>query len=161
MNEELETVDWSAFYISRNVNEAWSQMKNILLTIFEHHAPKICKNVRGKPAPWLSSDVKKLMNDRDKLLRKSRISKAELDISKYKRKRNKANIAIRTARSSYHQNLLKENSSNPNQFWKTIKPIYPAKASAGSSMHSFELQGKKTSDAIKVANGFCNFSQQS
>ena len=101
---------------------------------------------------------KKLMNDRDKLLRKSRRTKAELDISKYKQKRNEVNIAIRKAKSSYHQNLLKENSANPNQFWKTIKSIYPTKANAGSSMHSFDFQGEKTNDAIKVANGFCNFS---
>ena len=59
MNEELETVDWSAFYSCRTVNEAWSQMKDILLTIFEHHAPKICKKVRGKSAPWLTSNVQK------------------------------------------------------------------------------------------------------
>ena len=157
MNEELETVDWSAFYSCRTVNEAWSQMKDILLTIFEHHAPKICKKVRGKPAPWLTSNVKKLMNVRDKLLRKSRRTKAELDISKYKQKRNEVNIAIRKAKSSYHQSLLKENSANPNQFWKTIKSIYPTKANEGSSMHTFDFQGEKTNDAIKVANGFCNF----
>ena len=97
------------------------------------------------------------MNDRDKLLQKSRRTKSELDIPKYKQKRNEVNIAIRKAKSSYHQNLLKENSANPNQFWKTIRSIYPTKASAGSSIHSFDFQGEKTNDAIKVANGFCNF----
>eukprot|EP00795_Rhopilema_esculentum_P010408 gene10408-19109_t len=50
MNRELETVDWSALYISRNVKQAWSQLKNILLTIFEHHAPLIQKKTRIFPA---------------------------------------------------------------------------------------------------------------
>ena len=95
MNKDLEAIDWSPFYICQNVNEAWSLMKNVLVKIFEHHAPKICKNVRGKPAPWLNTDVKKLMNDRDKLLRKSRRTKAEMGISQYKRKRNEVNVAIR------------------------------------------------------------------
>ena len=50
MIEELESVDWSAFYNCMNVNEAcWSIMQNILLTIFENHSPKICKKVSGKP----------------------------------------------------------------------------------------------------------------
>ena len=77
--------------------------------------------------------------DRDKLLHKSRRTKAELDISKCKQKRNKVKIAIQKAKSSYHQNLLKENSANPSQFWKTIKSIYPTKSSAGSSIHPFDL----------------------
>ena len=67
MNKDLEAIDWSPFYICQNVNEAWSLMKNVLVKIFEHHAPKICKNVRGRPAPWLNTDVKKLMNDRENL----------------------------------------------------------------------------------------------
>ena len=108
MNKELETVDWSAFYSCRNVNEAWSQMKNICLTTFEHHALRISKKVKGNPAPWVTNNVKKLPNDKDKILRKSRRTKAKFDISKYKQKRNEVNIAIRKAKSSYHQNLLEE-----------------------------------------------------
>ena len=40
---------------------------------------------------------------------------------------------------------------------KTIKSIYPTKASAGSFRYSFDIQGVKTTDAIKVVNGFCNY----
>eukprot|EP00795_Rhopilema_esculentum_P007243 gene7243-12925_t len=158
MNKDLEAIDWSTFYICRNVNEAWSPMKNTLEKLFERHSPKIHKNVRSKPAPWLNTEVKKLMNDRDKLLRKSRRTRAEVDISHYKRKRNEVNIAIRKAKSTYHKDLLRENSANPNKFWKAIKSIYPTKAAnAGSSMHSFDLQGENTNDVVKVANGFCTF----
>ena len=80
-----------------------------------------------------------------------------MDISQYKRKRNEVNVVIRKAKSTYHKNLLKENCTNPNKFWKAIKSIYPTKASAGPSKHSFDIQGEKTNDAIKVANGFCTF----
>ena len=98
------------------------------------------------------------MNDRNKLLRKSRRTRAEVDISHYKRKRNEVNIAIRKAKSTYHKDLLRENSANPNKFWKAIKSIYPTKAAnAGSSMRSFDLQSENTNDAVKVANGFCTF----
>ena len=43
-------------------------MKSILGNLFDRHAPKISKKVRGKPAPWLNSEVKRLMNERDRLL---------------------------------------------------------------------------------------------
>ena len=108
MNKDFEAVDWTYFLICRHVNEAWSIMKSISTDIVDHHAPEICKSIKGQSAPWLNSDVKKLMNDRDKLLRKSRRTKDELDISRCKRKRNEVNIAIRKARSSYYKNMLKE-----------------------------------------------------
>ena len=114
MNKDLEAVDWIYFHSCRHANEAWSILKGILSNVFDRHAPKICKRIGEQLAPWLNSDVKKLMNDRDKLLRKSRRTKDEHDISQYKRKRNEVNIAIRKARSSYHKNMLKENSGNPN-----------------------------------------------
>ena len=157
MNKDLEAVDWTYFYSCRHVNEAWSIMKSILTNIFDRHAPKLCKNIRGQSAPWLSSDVKKLMNDRDKLLRKSRRTKDQLDISQYKRKRNEVNIAIRKARSSYHKNMLKENSGNPNKFWKSLKTIYPTKSTTGPSMHSFDIDGIKTDDPARISNAFCSF----
>ena len=72
MKADLKTVDWSPFYEHTNVNRAWAFMKNVLTHIFQRHAPVIVRKVRGKPAPWLSTDVKNLMNERDKLLRKSR-----------------------------------------------------------------------------------------
>ena len=81
-----------------------------------------------------------------------------MEISHYKRKRKEVNIAIRKAKSTYHKDLLRENSASPNMFWKAIKSIYPTKAAnAGLSMHSFDLQGENTNDAVKVANGFCTF----
>ena len=84
MKSDFQKVDWVPFYRQDNVNEAWSMMKQILGNIFNNHAPKISKKVRGKSAPWLNSDVKRLMNERDKLLRKSRRTKNQTEISAYK-----------------------------------------------------------------------------
>ena len=120
MTEELESVDWPACYGYMVVNEVWSIMKNILLTIFENHVPKICKQQGGRLGLWLNSICKKLMNDRDKGLRKSRKAKTQLDISNSKHKRNEVNIAIRKAKSSYIKNAFEENSANPNQIWRLL-----------------------------------------
>ena len=64
---------------------------------------------------------------------------------------------MRKARSSHHRNMLKENSGNPNQFWKSLKTIYPTKSTTGPSMHSFDIDGTKTDDPAKISNAFCSF----
>ena len=71
MKSDLKKFDWTPFCSQRNVIEVWAKMKSILSDLFGRHAPKISKKVRGKPAPWLNNEVMALMNDRDKLLRRS------------------------------------------------------------------------------------------
>ena len=135
-------------------------MKSILKDIFEQHVPTIMKKVRGKPAPWLNNDVKSLMNARDKLLQKSRCMKANSDISRYKSKRNEVNAAVRKAKSTYYKNLLNENSTDANKFWKTLKSIYPTKNRDKTSLRSFDIGGEKTTDSSQIPNAFCTFFTQ-
>ena len=87
-----------------------------------------------------------------------RRTKNQTDISAYKCMRNKVNAAVRKAKSMYHKKLLKENSTDPNKFWKTLKSIYPTKSSDKQSPQSFEINGDKVRDPSKIANAFCSFS---
>eukprot|EP00112_Aurelia_sp_Birch-Aquarium-sp1_P013272 Seg2810.6 transcript_id=Seg2810.6/GoldUCD/mRNA.D3Y31 product="hypothetical protein" protein_id=Seg2810.6/GoldUCD/D3Y31 len=145
MSEDLRKQNWYPVLSSRDVNEAWNEMKNIVLEVFDKHAPRIMKKVRGKLAPWLTDDVKKLMNERDKLLRKSRKSPhMEFYKAEYKQKRNAVNIVIRRAKASYYKDLLQENSTgDPSKFWKTVKSIYQGNAKSSSNSQIFEIDGKE------------------
>eukprot|EP00794_Sanderia_malayensis_P004093 gene4093-4647_t len=127
MSEDLRNSDWLRVLNYVEVNKAWGYMKDILSGVFNKHTPKIQKIVKGKVAPWLNEGVKRLMNERDKVLRKFRKTKAEVDQAAYKEKRNAVNVAMRKAKSSYHRKLLSENAGNPNRFWRTIRSIYPSK----------------------------------
>ena len=83
MIDELRSLDWSKVYQNTRVNDAWLCIKNLLSNVFDRHAPVLLKKVKGKPAPWLTCEVKKLMNERDKGLRKSRRTKNDADISQF------------------------------------------------------------------------------
>ena len=58
MTDDLRKQNWYPVPNSSNVKEAWNKMKNIVLEVFDKHAPRILKKVRGKIAPWLTDDVK-------------------------------------------------------------------------------------------------------
>ena len=130
-----------------------------MLEIFDKHAPRLMKKVKGKLAPWLTDDVKKLMNERDKLLRKARKSPdAEFYKAEYRQKQNAVNIAICRAKASYYNNLVRENSTgDPRKFWKTVKSIYPGKAKSSSNIQVFEIDGKTSTNQSDISNGFCSF----
>ena len=58
--------------------EAWP------LSNTSNNAPFIDKKVKGKSSPWLNGNIKREMNERDKLLRNARKSNSDLDWSAYK-----------------------------------------------------------------------------
>ena len=121
-------------------------MKVIITGIYDKYAPVFIKRVKGKPAPWVTEELKKLMNERDSLLRKYRRTNNIEDFHAYKIKRNKVNIMLRQAKSSHNKNLLDENSKTPESFWKIVKSIYPIKSSTTRTSQPFEIDGESTTD---------------
>ncbi len=119
--------------------------------MFDHHAPIIEKRIRGKSCPWLSRDIKKLMNDRDQLLRKARKTNSQADWISYKQMRNYCTGQVRRAKANYHQNLLNENCEHPRKFWATIKSIFPTKTCKSAVQNIDRENTKKFSDYFKNA----------
>ena len=97
------------------------------------------------------------MNERDKVLRKFRKTRAESDQAAYKEKRNAVNVAVRKAKSSYHRKLLSENAGNPNRFWRTIKSIYPSKPKNSNVSINFKINEEQVNNPSTISNGFCSF----
>ena len=157
MSRDLRDADWSEVYGTNDVNIAWKAFYKITSALFDSHAPMINKPVKSKPAPWLTAQIKALMNDRDKLYRKYRRSKLDYDRRAYQDKRNQVNTRLRKARSNYNKDLLRESSNDPDKFWKTLKSIYPTSQKGNPQCKSFDINGEKCTDAKQIANGFRSF----
>ena len=84
---------------SGNINEAWHIWKSNFLNILNKHAPKRVIKVRNKPAPWLNSEIKKEMFNKDSLKKKAIKSGSQHDWSIFKKARNAVNYSIRSAKS--------------------------------------------------------------
>ena len=50
---------------SKDPNELWSEWKSNFLAITDENAPIRTKRVRSQKSPWITADLKKLMNSRD------------------------------------------------------------------------------------------------
>ena len=128
MRNDLKTIDWSGFFACTNINRSWDIFKSNLLAVFDKHAPTIQKRVKGSQSQWLSTDIKDVMNDRDKMLRRARKSKCEHDWASYRHFRNKCTNKVKKAKAARYQTLLGENSKNPRHFWKILKKLFPTKS---------------------------------
>ena len=122
-----------------------------LRSVFDYHALLIQKRARGQSFPWLSRDIKKLMSDRDKLLRKAGRTKSQADWNSYKQMSNFGTNQVRRAKANYHQDLLNENCDNPRKFWAAIKSIFPTKICKSQVQSVDQGKTKKFSDYFKNA----------
>ena len=127
MNEDFKNVNWQPIYDTSNVNVALTYFNKTVKAIFDHHAPQIIKKVRGKPCPWLNSDIRKSMISRDRMLRKARRTKKEEHWNLYRKLINTCNNKLRYAKSTFQKELVEENATNPRKFWNIIKDIFPNK----------------------------------
>ena len=151
-NNDLKSHDWSIIYERSSVENAWKYFKKTFTNIMDKHAPVIHKRIKGKTCKWLSTEIKELVNKRDKALRKARKSKSDVDFAEYKTLENRCNNKIRIAKNRYRKDLLIENRNNPAKFWQTIKNIFPTAKSTRNTQSSID----KDSLRAKV-NSFCRY----
>ena len=134
-------------------------MYDILRQTIDKHAPLIKKKIKGRDCPWLTTNLKKAMRDHDYLLTKARRTKCSSDWLTYKLKRNYVNNLLRKEKATFNKQMLNENLSKPQQFWKTIKKIYPNKKSSSTTSHVMKLNNRNDICTFKskIANAFGKF----
>ena len=84
--EELNNKHWSVAD-AKNVNDAWQQMKDNIRSCLDKIAPRITKQIRGKPCPLMTPELKQLQSERDKLHRRHQKSKLPVHKCEYQRKK--------------------------------------------------------------------------
>ena len=77
--------------------------------------------IRGKPAPWLTIDIKEAINDREHYLKVDRRTNNKTDRQLYRKSRNYVTHAIRKSKANYCKNLLTETSHKQKVSRKTSK----------------------------------------
>ena len=84
--------------------------------------------MRNKPAPWLNSEIKKEMFNRDLLKKKAIKSGSQDDWSTFKKARNAVNYSIRCAKSEYYHYKLNENAGDQKATWKVLNDLMGKKS---------------------------------
>ena len=110
-------------FFGNNPNAMWEIWKDLFLEVLDKHAPLQRKKIRSHKIPWITSQIKSLINTRDKLKIKATISKSETDWVNYKAARNQVNIKLRNAKQNYYSTKIAGQKCNPKEAWKTINNL--------------------------------------
>ena len=154
--ESLSQINWDPVRHASDVNNAFDLFNDIFKEQCDRHAPLIKKKVRGVNYPWLTNEIKKLMQQRDCFLKKARPTNKEIDWSAYRRSRNATNDKVRSAKANYNRNLIQENDDSKSS-WRAVKRVLPNDKKLKLSMSSIKVDGNLKTDKNAIAEGFNHF----
>ena len=122
--EELLKQHWEhVYFFAEDLNAMWEIWKKLFLEVLDQHAPLQHKKIRSNKVPWITSDIKNLMNTRDNFKRKSILTNNENDWLNFKTTRNKVNIELRNAKKDYYSSKIAGQKFNPKKAWKSINNL--------------------------------------
>ena len=122
--KELLKQHWEyVYFFAEDPNAMWEIWKNLFLEVLDKHAPLQHKKIRSNKVPWMTSDIKKLMNTRENFKRKAILTNNENDWLIFKTTRNKVNIELRNAKKDYYSSKIADQKFNPKKAWKSINSV--------------------------------------
>lgn len=117
--EDMQELPWSNIIMEHNIDDKINIFNNLILALFNKHAPLKKVRVSKPKAPWLTPDLKIFMKQRDLALQKFKQTHLEHDWIEYKRLRNFTLSVVRKEKKKYINSLCDE--KNTRKLWSTLK----------------------------------------
>ena len=110
-------------YACDDVEIALQMLTTNLTKILDEMAPIRTIQIRENYAPWLSSETKHLMAERDRAQKVAAETKSANDWKLFKMIRNKVNSILRNEKRNWQRKKFKdcEDVNDTKQIWKTVK----------------------------------------
>ena len=148
---DLAMSPWHLVELGDNTDIAWVKWQQIFLGIVGNHAPCKRRRVRNVTSPWITSDVKKLMFQRDKFNKVVSRFPTEANWSHCRYIKNKFSYEIRNTKISYYNTLFQEISTNIKNTWRGIIKLM-GKEPSSTKIFQLQIRENQIRDPNDIAN---------
>lgn len=119
--QDLVNIPWWQVLDCENVNQKVSLLSEMILALFECHAPITEKKVTRPPSPWFTDALRAMKKHRNNLYSKYKRTKSVRDWEAYKEIKNLFTSAVRAEKKSYIDYVSR--TKNSREIWKTLDRI--------------------------------------
>ena len=127
----------------------WAKWKELFLTVANKHAPIKSGRVRNKNSPWINSEIRKLIIERDCLKKQAIKTGNRDDWIKFKKVKNKTNRIIKETKANYYKSNIDSTSGNPRAIWKTLNELMGRNAKS-SGINSIKIDNVAVTDSQQI-----------
>ena len=161
--------DHSLVYVHRKISIPRKQPKITNTRQFKHYnieaykqdlakvlqnqpqAPPVTRRVRSEHAPWLTSEIKRKIYDRDFLKKKPVKTGSANFYNAYKKARNELNSLIKSTKARYYNDALNQCKKDPKAMWKTINQL-TNKKSKTTNINELVIDQNVITEPEKIAD---------
>ena len=109
---DVSLIPWELVYQHIDPNLCWQVWKDLFLQALDRHAPIQSRRLRSNPIPWITPEIKKLMQVRDWHKKRAIKHNSSAHWALYKKLRNKVNTELCSQKSNYFIGKIKERSQS-------------------------------------------------
>ena len=120
MLEELRKINFPDYIIFSNVNIAYKDLVEKILSAVDKIAPFKVLRVKNNTQEWFNSEVAEAIDLRNKRLIHFKSTKLHVDKELYKEAKYQAQKLIKEKKKQFYKEKLKENIGKPKDLWKTL-----------------------------------------
>ena len=120
---DIDLAAWQSISLVTDPVKAWDLWKSTFLNIADLHAPIKKRRVRKTCAPWLTTEIKHLMWERDRLKQIAVLTNEESAWFNFKNLKNQVNFKIRENKTQYYNSFFNDNLGDSKKTWNGINTI--------------------------------------
>jgi len=121
-NYDLQNLPWNDIIYENDINNKIILFENLILRLFDIHAPVRESRITKPKAPWLTTNLKIFMRQRDAALSKFKKSKNLEDWNIYKNLRNFTLAQVRREKKKYIDSLCAD-KKNSRPLWNALRNL--------------------------------------
>ncbi len=154
---DLSNMPWEDIENIDNPNVAWKFWESNFKTVLDRHAPIRHKRVKRSSIPWLNSDIKQMMRNRDFHKKQSVKHGSGYHWRLYQTLRNKVNTEIRKNKSYYFREKIAEcNINDPKNTWKLLNSLM-GRNNKSNLIKEIKIDDKTITENDHISEAFNDF----
>ena len=120
---DIRNIQWNSIFtcMDDDIDAKVDIFENKFTSVINKHAPFKTVRVTKPATPWLSNDIKSLMDYRDKLKALCNFTNCQEDITKFKQVRNQVSHSVRKAQKAHLTKTIDNNVNNSKKFFDQLK----------------------------------------
>ena len=150
--EELMGEDWEYLDHDVELDESVEILTKNIQNVLDRLAPKISFIPKSNNKPWISTETRKAIKERDVLYKRCKRSKSAVDAQDWRRSRNKVIGLLKRDKKSKKDTQI----TKPNDAWKVLRQI-DRKAEDCGPPKRLRIKGEITNEKTAIAEHMNNF----
>ena len=150
---DISTQPWENIKELYNPNDMWKKWKDLFLSVCDKHAPVKTKRTRPTKSPWITTNLKKQMNFRDRLKNKAIKTKDAFIWNQFRKVKNQVNQEIKSPKKAYYNyNAFNNYAGDQRKTWKTtcINELTSRKSNI-TVINEIQHQGQKSRNQVEIS----------